>query len=88
MASKKHGTLYIGFTGDLVARAWQHREKAADGFTKTYRVMKLVHYEIFSDPASAIHREKSLKKWRREWKIELIEEHNPEWRDLYDEITK
>jgi len=82
MASRKNGTLYIGVTGDLACRVWQHREGILEGFTKEYGVKMLVHYERFEDVANAIHREKRLKKWKRRWKIGLIEETNPQWRDL------
>jgi putative endonuclease len=83
LASRKNGTLYIGVTGDLACRVWQHREGIFEGFTKEYDVKMLVHYERFEDIANAIHREKRLKKWKRRWKIGLIEETNPQWRDLY-----
>jgi putative endonuclease len=82
LASRKHGTLYIGITNDLIRRTHQHKSKAVRGFTKRYDVHKLVYFEIFDDPLSAIAREKQLKKWHREWKIQLIEEKNPEWADL------
>jgi putative endonuclease len=74
LASKKHGTLYIGVTNDLVGRVYEHKTKAVPGFTTKYGVDKLVLFEIFDDPASAIAREKELKKWRRDWKTRLIEE--------------
>src|SRR5207302_7536140 len=83
VASKRDGTLYIGVTSALVQRVWQHKAKAVAGFTTRYGVDQLVYFEIHGDAASAIPREKQLKKWRRAWKIELIEERNPEWRDLY-----
>ncbi len=86
MASKKDGVFYIGVTGDLLKRVWQHREGFVEGFTKKYYVKKLVYYEITSDIKSAIQREKQIKRWKREWKIELIEKSNPDWRDLYDSI--
>ncbi len=79
LSSRKHGTLYIGVTNDLIRRVFQHQSKAVRGFTKRYGVDKLVYFEIFDDPLSAIAREKQLKKWRREWKIQLIENQNPEW---------
>lgn len=82
LASRKHGTLYIGITNDLLRRAYEHRLKAVRGFTARYGVDKLVYYEVFDDPESAIAREKQLKKWHREWNIQLIEQHNPEWIDL------
>ena len=87
LASKKHGTLYIGVTSNLVARTWQHRQHVVDGFTKRYNVDKLVWYELHGSMEAAILREKHLKKWNREWKLRLVEEVNPEWRDLWDEIV-
>jgi putative endonuclease len=76
------GTLYIGVTNNLERRVWQHKEKAADGFTKRYNVTMLVYVETFSDPGSAIAREKQLKKWSRAKKVALIESLNPQWLDL------
>jgi putative endonuclease len=87
LASKKHGTLYLGVTNDLVRRTYEHRTKAVGGFTKRYDVDKLVWFEIYDDAVTAITREKELKKWRRDWKIRLIEETNPEWVDLYPGIS-
>jgi putative endonuclease len=86
LASKRNGTLYIGVTSDLPRRAWEHREGFVDGFTKKYNVHRLVHYELFEDMQNAITREKRLKKWRRAWKIRLIEEKNPRWDDLWSQI--
>jgi putative endonuclease len=86
LASRKHGTLYIGVTNDLVRRVYQHKSKTIRGFTKRYDVHILVYFEIFDDPASAITREKQLKKWNREWKIQLIENKNPGWVDLSDTL--
>jgi len=82
LASHKHGTLYIGVTNDLIRRVHQHKLKVVRGFTKRYNVHKLVYFEIFDDPIAAITREKQLKKWNREWKIQLIEHENPDWIDL------
>ena len=82
LASKSNGVLYIGFTGYLASRIFQHREGMVDGFTKRYAVKRLVYYELFGDPSSGIQREKQLKKWNRDWKIQLIEQDNLEWRDL------
>lgn len=82
LASKKNGTLYIGVTDDLIKRVWQHKNKLVDGFTKKYNVGKLVYFEITNDIRSAIMREKRIKKWNRQWKIELIEKNNPGWEDL------
>ena len=87
LASRRYGTLYVGVTSDLVRRAWQHREKLADGFTKRYSVKILVWYEIHFDILEAIKREKQIKQWNRVWKIELIQKENPMWRDLFDEIS-
>jgi putative endonuclease len=82
-ASQKNGTLYIGVTSDPARRIWLHREGLIEGFTKQYGVKRLVYIELLDDPTSAIAREKAMKKWRRTWKIELIERGNPEWDDLY-----
>jgi putative endonuclease len=84
LASRRHGTLYIGVTNDLSRRIEQHRAGAVAAFTRKYQVYRLVHFEIFDDPAAANMRERQLKKWNRDWKIRLIEEQNPEWRDLID----
>lgn len=86
LASQRNGTLYIGVTSDLVKRVWQHKNKLADGFTKKYGVDKLVYFETTSDVISAIEREKQLKNWHRQWKINLIQSKNPDWQDLYKEI--
>jgi putative endonuclease len=88
LASRKDGTLYLGVTRDLVRRVYEHKTKAASGFTSRYDVRRLVWFEIYDDPSSAIARENQLKKWQRAWKIELIEKENPDWRDLYEEITR
>ncbi|WFU76009.1 MULTISPECIES: GIY-YIG nuclease family protein [unclassified Bradyrhizobium] len=87
LASKKYGTLYIGVTSDLVRRVYEHKTKVVPGFTKRYGVDKLVLFETFDDPLSAIAREKELKKWRRDWKTRLIDEQNPNWDDLYSGIS-
>jgi putative endonuclease len=86
LASKERGTLYVGVTGSLKLRIWEHREGLVAGFTKKHGVKRLVWYERFPDFPSAIRREKQIKKWNRAWKLELIENHNPEWRDLWDEL--
>lgn len=86
MASKRNGTLYVGVTSDLMRRVYQHRSGEVEGFTSRYGVRDLVYYEQAGDAESAIHREKQLKSWRREWKIALIEESNPSWRDLYQDL--
>ncbi len=87
LASHRNGTLYIGVTSDLIKRFWEHRTGATVGFTKTYGVHQLVYYELHQDMYSAITREKQLKTWNRTWKLRLIEEHNPQWNDLWDEIV-
>jgi putative endonuclease len=87
LASDKYGTLYLGVTNDIVRRVYEHKSKAVAGFTKRYAVDRLVWFEIYDDPTTAIAREKELKKWRRAWKIRLIEEHNPQWIDLYPQIS-
>ena len=83
LASKKNGTLYIGVTRDIVKRIYEHKNGIIQGFTKKYKVNKLVYYKHTNSIASAIQREKRLKKWKRAWKIELIEKSNPNWEDLY-----
>lgn len=82
LASGRHGTLYVGVTSDLLARLHQHREGLIKGFTSRYGINRLVHFETFDDMRSAIAREKQLKKWRRDWKLNLIEDSNPGWVDL------
>jgi len=86
LASKKNGTLYIGVTGDLVKRIYEHKQNLIDGFTKEHNIHDLVYYERHNEIEDAILREKQMKKWNRKWKIRLIEEKNPWWKDLYDEI--
>ena len=86
MASKRNGTLYVGVTSNLVQRTWQHKEDQVEGFTSKYGVKMLVYFEVHGTAESAIAREKQIKKWNRTWKLNLIEQHNPEWRDLYDSI--
>jgi putative endonuclease len=83
VSNRKHGTLYIGVTSNLIRRAWQHREGEIDGFTKKYGLKRLVWYEHYESMVAAIQREKSLKKYKRDWKINLIERDNPHWNDLY-----
>ena len=86
LASKRNGTLYIGVTGNLIKRVYEHKQNFVEGFTKKYNVHRLVYYEATDDINGAIHREKCLKKWNRAWKIRLIEEKNPIWDDLYKNI--
>ena len=88
LASRKNGTLYIGITSDVIKRVWEHKSKKVEGFTSKYGVDRLVYYEIFNDPENAIKREKRLKEYKRQWKINLIEKDNPEWKDLYEEIVQ
>ncbi len=83
MASQRNGTLYLGVTSDLIQRVWQHKNDGVPGFTQTFGVHDLVYFELFEDMESAIVREKRLKKWNRAWKLRLIEQVNPEWKDLY-----
>ena len=86
LSSKRNGTLYIGVTSDLIQRVWQHKNDFVDGFTNRYGVHNLVWYEVHETMESAIIREKALKRWKRAWKLELIEKSNPAWRDLYEEV--
>jgi putative endonuclease len=86
LSSQRNGTLYIGVTSDLAKRVWEHKNDFADGFTKKYGVHLLVYYEFHDDMISAIRREKQIKKWNRQWKLQLIEKHNADWRDLSREI--
>lgn len=86
LASKRNGTLYVGVTSDLVKRIWQHKNDLVEGFTKKYKVHDLVWYELVDDMASAILREKQIKEWKRQWKLELIEKLNPYWNDLHPSI--
>jgi putative endonuclease len=88
LASRKHGTLYLGVTNDLIRRVYQHKSKALAGFTAKYGVNRLVWFETHDDVIAAISREKEIKKWRRDWKIILIETGNPDWRDLWESITQ
>ena len=86
LASKRNGTLYTGVTNDLPGRVWQHKNRVVEGFTNKYNVHQLVYFEIHGDMEAAIMREKQIKKWKRKWKVELIQEQNPYWRDLYEDI--
>jgi putative endonuclease len=88
MASGRNGTLYVGVTNHIARRGWEHRSDAVDGFTKRYSVHRLVYVEFHATMPLAIAREKQLKKWNRAWKLRLIEESNPQWRDLYDDLLK
>ena len=86
MASKRNGTLYIGFTSDLIKRVYEHKNDLVKGFTKKYQVHRLVYYEIAEDYDEGLKREKQIKKWNRKWKLNLIEKENPNWKDLYNDI--
>jgi putative endonuclease len=86
ITNKKNGSLYIGVTSDLVKRIWQHKQKLVEGFSSRYNLTQLVYLESYNDVELAIRREKRLKKYKRQWKINLIEQENPEWNDLYQEI--
>jgi len=88
LANRRGGTLYVGVTNDLIRRAFEHREGLIPGFTKRYGIRMLVYYERHDTAAAAIQREKNIKHWPREWKIDLILSMNPDWRDLYDEIAQ
>jgi putative endonuclease len=88
LASAKFGTLYLGVTNDLTRRVYEHKTKAVPGFTSRYGVDRLVWFECYDDPTTAIAREKEIKKWRRDWKISLIEQANPDWFDLYRGIAQ
>ncbi len=88
LASKKIGTLYIGVTSDLLKRISEHRLGLFKGFTRTYNIKKLVYYETHGNIVEAITREKKLKHWNRAWKIQLIEQTNPQWNDLFEEIAR
>ncbi len=87
LASSQNGTFYTGFTGDLARRVYEHREGAIPGFTRKYRITRLVHFEAFEDAIAAQQREKNLKRWNRQWKIDLIQTNNPDWRNLYDDLN-
>lgn len=88
MASKRNGTLYLGVTNDLVRRVYEHKEKAVAGFSARYGANQLIWFETHEDVTAAIEREKEIKKWKRAWKLALIEKSNPEWIDLYERICR
>lgn len=88
LASQTNGTLYIGVTNNLVRRVYEHKNKIIKGFTEKYKVDKLVYFEQFEDIETAINREKQLKTFKREWKMELIEKNNKSWKDLYKEVSQ
>ncbi|GAB5504566.1 GIY-YIG nuclease family protein [Pyruvatibacter sp.] len=87
MTNKPQGTLYVGYTDDLARRVWEHRTAAVPGFTQKHGLTKLVYYEAFDTREAAKQRERRLKSWLRRWKIEAIDQMNPHWRDLYEEIA-
>ena len=86
LSNKKNGTLYVGVTTNLIQRIWQHKNKISVGFSSKYELDKLVYYELHEDIKNAILREKQIKKWRREWKLNLINQQNPHWVDLWDQV--
>ena len=86
MTSAKNGTLYIGITSDLIKRVYEHKNNLIEGFTKQYKIHKIVYFEMCDNAEVTIKREKQLKTWKRDWKINLIEKNNPIWKDLYQEI--
>lgn len=88
LSSKRNGTLYTGITSDLIRRTYEHKHQLIDGFTKRYKIHILVWYEVHESAESAIRREKQIKKWKRAWKLKLIENENPEWHDLSNEIIE
>jgi putative endonuclease len=88
LASRRNGTLYIGMTDDLARRVWEHRTGAVPGFTSKYGVKMLVWFELHESRETAFQRERQLKKWKRAWKLQLIEQLNPEWRDLFDDLMQ
>lgn len=87
MASRRYGTLYIGMTSDLIGRVWQHKNEIVKGFTSKYKVHQLVYYEVHKTAETAAARERRIKEWQRAWKIRRIEEMNPAWDDLYEDLT-
>lgn len=86
LASQRNGTLYVGATSDVVQRVWQHKNDLTGGFSQAYSVHMLVYFEQHADMLAAITREKQIKKWRRAWKVALIEQTNPGWRDLWADV--
>ena len=88
LTNKPRSTLYVGVTNNLVRRAYEHREGLVKGFTQRYGLKMLVYFERYDAPGLAIQREKNIKHWSRQWKLELVESSNPQWRDLYNDITR
>jgi len=87
MTNRERGVFYVGVTSDLMGRIWTHRQLAEDGFVKRYHLRRLVWFEAYDDVHAPIAQEKKLKRWRRDWKIELIEKTNPDWRDLWFDLS-
>ncbi len=87
LTNRPNGTLYVGVTSDIARRIWEHREGVADGFTRRYNLKRLVHVEAFETIEDAIRREKTLKTWLRDWKVQMITSGNPDWRDLYEDLN-
>jgi putative endonuclease len=88
LASRMYGTLYVGITNNLIRRMWEHKNDVVAGFSKDYRVHRLVWFEVHETPIGAITREKQIKKWNRDWKVNLIQAKNPQWNDLYESIVQ
>ena len=88
LSNKKNGFIYIGMTSNLAKRVWEHKNEVVEGRTKKYSIKRLVYYEVHDNSEVAAHRERKLKRWRRAWKNDLIEEQNPDWNELYHEICK
>ena len=88
LASKRNGTLYVGLTNDLARRVWEHRSGVGAAFTRKHGVTRLVHARPYEDVVVAMAEEKKLKRWRRSWKLALIERDNPQWRDLYEDLNR
>ena len=87
MTNKRNGTLYIGVTNDLIRKVYEHKNYLLDGFTKNYDIKMLVYFEIYDSIETALNREKNIKAWQRSWKVRIIEEQNPHWNDLYNQVT-
>ena len=88
LANKPYGTIYIGYSNNIARRVYEHKLGVIPGFTKTYGVKMLVHYETYDDVELVLQRERNLKRWKRDWKIELINKHNPNWADLYENLQR
>ncbi|HEY2627577.1 MAG TPA: GIY-YIG nuclease family protein [Usitatibacter sp.] len=88
LTDKLYGTLYVGVTNDLQRRIWEHKHDLVDGFTREHRLHRLVWFEAHGDVIQAIAKEKRIKRWRRDWKVNLIQRMNPVWADLYEQICR